>query len=99
MKLRADRRNEKRKTGRMSWQPKVNDLVLDKCQPVADAVQGLTSKFQRQYEGPFLIHRRVNPSICELSDSKGKARGLFCLKHLKPYRKENLEPETSTQGQ
>jgi hypothetical protein len=55
MKLRADRRNEKRKTGRMRWQPKFNELVLVKCQPVADEVQGLTSKFQRQYDGPSLF--------------------------------------------
>jgi hypothetical protein len=83
----------------MRWQPKFNELVLVKCQPVADAVQGLTSKFQRQYDGPLLIRRRVNPSIYELSDSEGKTRGLFCLRHLKPYREETLEPETSTQGQ
>jgi hypothetical protein len=68
--------------------------VLVKCQPVADTVQGLTSKFQRPYEGPFLISRRVNPSIFELSDSKGKIRGLFNLKHLKRYREETLDPRT-----
>jgi hypothetical protein len=61
-------------------------------------VQGLTSKLQRPYEGPFLISRRVNPSIFELSDTKGKVRGLFSLKHLKRYHEENLEPQTSAQS-
>jgi hypothetical protein len=94
IKLRADRRNERRKTGKTQWQPKLNELVLVKSQPVSDTVQGLTSKFQRPYEGPILISRRVNPSIFELSDEKGKIRGLFSLKHLKRYNKENLEPRT-----
>jgi hypothetical protein len=40
---RHDRRNERRKTGKTQWQPKLNELVLVKCQPVADTVQGLTS--------------------------------------------------------
>ncbi|PNF28428.1 hypothetical protein B7P43_G15944 [Cryptotermes secundus] len=94
MKLRADRRNERRKTGRTKWQPRLNDLVLVRCQPVADTVQGLTSKFQRPFEGPFIVQRKINPSIFELADSKGKIRGLFSLKHLKPFLKESLEPQT-----
>jgi hypothetical protein len=55
-------------------------------------MQGLTSSFQRPYEGPFLITRKVNPSIFELADEKGKIRGVFSLKHLKGYLEENLEP-------
>jgi hypothetical protein len=56
--------------------------VLVKSQPVANTMQGITSKFQRPYEGPFLISIRVNPSIFELADEKGKIQGLFSLKHL-----------------
>jgi transposase InsO family protein len=47
MKLKADKRNKKRKTGRTRWKPRLQELVLMKCQPVSDAVQGITSKFQR----------------------------------------------------
>jgi hypothetical protein len=91
IKLRADRRNERRKTGKTQWQPKLNELVLVKIQPVSDTVQGSTSKFQRPYEGPFLISRRVNPSIFELS-------GLFSLKHLKRYHEETSNPGLKHKG-
>jgi hypothetical protein len=96
MKLRADRQNERQKTGKTKWQPRLDDLVLVRCQPVADAVQGLTSKFQIPFEGPFIIHRKVNPSMFELADPKGKIRGLFSLKQLKSYLQKIPEPETST---
>jgi hypothetical protein len=49
MKLKAEKRNVKRRTGKTQWQPKLKELVLVKCQPVSDAVQGITGKFQRPY--------------------------------------------------
>jgi hypothetical protein len=61
-----------------------------KCQQALDVVQGVTIKFQRPYEDPYLIHRKVNPSIYELDDSEGRIRGLFNLKHLKPYLTEKF---------
>jgi hypothetical protein len=48
-------------------------------------VQGITSKFQRTYDGPYVIHKEINPNLLELQDKEGKLRGLFNLKHLKPY--------------
>jgi transposase InsO family protein len=93
MKLRAEKRNKRRKTGSTRWEPKLHDVVLVKSQSVSDAVQGVTSKFQLLYEGPYLIYRKVNPSIYELADSKGKIRGIFKLKHLKPYLTEKTEEE------
>jgi hypothetical protein len=65
MKLRADRRNKRRKTVINQWKPNLQELVLVKCQPASDAVQGVTSKFQRRFEGPYLIHQTVNPSTYE----------------------------------
>jgi hypothetical protein len=59
-----------------------------KCQHASDAVQGITSKFLRPYEGPFQIQRKINPAIYELFDMEGKLRGFFNIKHLKPYRTE-----------
>jgi hypothetical protein len=85
MKLRANKRNQKRKTGRTRWKPSLQELVLVKCQPASDAVQGITNKFQRPYEGPYVIHKEINPNLLELQDKEGKSRGLFNLKHLKPY--------------
>jgi hypothetical protein len=85
MKLRADKRNLKRKTGRTKWKPNLQELVLVKCQPASDAVQGITSKFQRPYEGPYVVHKEVNPNLFELQDRDGRSRGLFNLTHLKPY--------------
>jgi hypothetical protein len=45
MKLKADKRNQKRKTGRTRWKPSLQELALVKYQPASDAVQGFTSKF------------------------------------------------------
>jgi hypothetical protein len=69
-----------------------------KCQPASDAVQGITSKFQRPYEGPYLFQRSINPAIYELCDTEGKIRGIFNIKHLKPYlsgRDLSVETEKS----
>jgi hypothetical protein len=89
MKLRADKRNKRRKTGKTRWRPQIEDFVLAKRQPVSDAILGVISKFQRPYEGPYLIHREINPSIFELAHSGGKLRGIFHLKHLKPHLAED----------
>jgi hypothetical protein len=85
MKLKAEKRNKKLKTGRTRWNPQLKDLVLVKCQPASDAVQGITSKFQRPYEGPYLIQKIISPAIYELCDTAGKPRGIFNIKHLKPH--------------
>jgi transposase InsO family protein len=85
MKLKAEKRNRNRKTGRTKWRPKVNDLVLVRSQPAADAAQGVSSKFQRPFEGPYTILKIINPGMCELYNEDGKLRGLFNVKHLKPY--------------
>jgi hypothetical protein len=88
MKLKAEKRNLNRRTGRTQWKPKIGDLVIVKCQPASDAVQGVTSKFQRPYEGPYSISREVNPAIFQLSDPEGRIRGIFKITHLKPYLSE-----------
>jgi hypothetical protein len=85
MKLNADKRNRNRKTGRTKWRPKVNDLVLVRRQPAADAAQSVSSKFQRPFEGPYTILKIINPGMYKLYNEEGKLRGLFNVKHLKPY--------------
>jgi hypothetical protein len=60
IKLKAEKRYKKRKTGRTKWKPCLQQLLLVKWQPPSDAVQGITSKFQRPYEGPYRIHSEEN---------------------------------------
>jgi hypothetical protein len=86
MKLKAEKRNRKRKTGRTQWEPRLQELLLVKCQPTSDAVQGVTSKFQGPYEGPYRIQKKISTAICEIGDTEDKLWGLFNIKHLKPFR-------------
>jgi hypothetical protein len=85
MKIRARKRQAKRKIGRTVWQPNIGDAVLVKSQPVSDASLGITGKFHPAYEGPYYIKRFIPPAMYELRGDTGKSRGLFNLKHLKPY--------------
>jgi hypothetical protein len=85
MRLKTDKRKKRKKGGTFKWQPQLEERVLVKCQPVSDASQGSTSKFIRVYEGPFCISKVINPNIYEVSDEKGKLRGMFNLRHMKPY--------------
>jgi hypothetical protein len=88
MKQRAADRKRRRKTGARKWDPQLQDRVLVRCQPVSDAALGLTSKFTRPYEGPYVVTKIVPPSAYEISDHKGKLRGLFNKEHLKRYLME-----------
>jgi hypothetical protein len=85
MKLRADKRKSKHRTGATKWKPQLRDKVLVKCQPTSDASQGVTGKFQRPFEGPFIISKIITPSVYEVADNQGKLRGKFNLGHLRPY--------------
>jgi hypothetical protein len=89
MKLKAERRRRQQKPSTLKWQPNLRDAVLIRCQPISDAVQGIIGKFQRPFEGPFVIQKFMPPAMYELHDEKGKSRGLFNLKQLKPYLRSN----------
>ena len=84
-KDKAERRKSKRKKGRFEWKPQVGDLVLVRSAPVSDATRGIIGKFQRIYEGPFLIRKRINSGLYELQNELGEVKGLFHITHLKPY--------------
>jgi hypothetical protein len=75
----------KRKKGQYKWTPQLNDIVLVKQQPTSDAIQGDTTKFQRPYEGPYVIQNMINPTLFEVTDRTGNQKRLFNKKHLKPY--------------
>ena len=88
MRKRAVARERRRKKGNVEWEPKVNDKVLVKTQPMSDAVKGITAKFLYIFEGPFLISKVLDHSAYELKDERGKVRGEFNKRQLKQYREE-----------
>jgi hypothetical protein len=63
----------------------MGDQVLVKSQPVSDASKGITGKFQRLYEGSFVIKEVVNVYLYKLQSKSGNSKGLFHISHLKPY--------------
>jgi hypothetical protein len=85
MKLRADKRQRKHRTGATKWKPQLRDKVLVKYQPISDAARGVTGKFRHPFEGPFWVSKIITPSMYEISDKQCKLRGKFNLGHLKPY--------------
>jgi hypothetical protein len=84
-KIKAEKWNLKGKNGKNRWTPKINNLVLVKQQSTSDAIQGVTIKFQKPYDGPYVIQTIVNSSLFKLKDRLGKRKGLFNKRHLKPY--------------
>jgi hypothetical protein len=76
MRLRANRRSRRRKRGLVKWIPRLQEAVLLRTHQ-SDMAKGVTSKFQRPYEGPYYVTRIVNPSIYEISDARGKSKGIF----------------------
>jgi hypothetical protein len=91
MKLKAERRNLKRKTGHTQWHPTLKDLVLVKSQAASDATQGITAKLKMPYEGPYERSKMISSAIFEVSDQTGKIRGIFNKAHLKPYLSATIE--------
>jgi hypothetical protein len=86
LKKRAEKRERRVKRGRCKWDPSVGEEVLVEASRLSDANRGLTHKFARPYEGPFCISRIVSPAIFEISDSKGKIRGMFSKGALKKFK-------------
>jgi hypothetical protein len=70
-------------------------MVLVRKHPTSDAMQGITTKFQRSYEGPYVIHALISPSLVELKDSMGNYKGLFIKKHLKHYHEFEREEKNT----
>jgi len=54
---------------------------LLKFQPASDAALGLTAKFMRPFDGPWVITKIIPPSCYEISDTEGKIRRPF-IRHL-----------------
>jgi hypothetical protein len=86
MRQRANNRKNKRKHGNVKWKPKVDDKVLMRTQPSSDGIAGVTGKFIRPYEGPYVISRVISPSTVEVCDKNRKFRGQYNLKSIRPYK-------------
>jgi hypothetical protein len=85
MKGKAEKRKRQKGKGNFRWRPQIGDQVLVKSKPVSDASKGITGKFQRLYEGPFVIKEVVNVYLYKLQSKSGNSKGLFHISHLKPY--------------
>jgi len=71
------------------WKPRVNDKVLVRTQPCSDAIVGVTGKFIRPYEGPYMIGKVLPPSTVEVCDRNGKFKSQFNWKLIKVYKEGN----------
>jgi hypothetical protein len=94
MRVRANRRSRRRKRGQVKWMPRLQEAVLLRTPHQSDMEKGVTSKFQRPYEGPCYVTRIVNPSIYEISDARRKNKGIFNKGSLRRFRQEGGPPST-----
>jgi hypothetical protein len=62
-----------------------------RTQPSSDAIAGVTGKFIRPYEGPYMISKVIPPSTVEVYDSNGKIKGQFNWKSIKVYKEATYE--------
>ena len=88
MRKRAEARQKRRKRGNKKWEPRVNEKVLVKTQPMSDAIKGISAKFVYLFEGPFWVSKILGHSAYELKDECGRICGEFNKKQLKQYKEE-----------
>ena len=88
MRKKARDRRERMRKGNKTWEPKEKEKVLERIQPVSEPAAGVTAKFIRPYEGPYIISKVIPQSTYELSTTSGKVMGEFNKKSLKPYIEE-----------
>jgi hypothetical protein len=66
MKKKATKRKRRRQLESTKWELELNGEVLLKCQSTSDAVLGITAKFMRPFDGPWVI-TKIIPSCYEIS--------------------------------
>ena len=71
----------------LQWETELNEEVLLKWQSTSDTALGITAKFIRTFDGPWLIMTIILPPCYKISDKEGKIRGTFNKTALK---KKNL---------
>jgi hypothetical protein len=60
-----------------------------RTQSISDAIAGVTGKFIKPYEGPYLISKVISPSTVEVCDRNGRFIGQYNLKSAKVYKEAN----------
>jgi hypothetical protein len=85
MKEKTTKRNKRGKKSSSKWKLQVGDLVLAKCQALSDAVDCITKKFVRAYDGPWKVTRAINPTTYEVANEQVKITKVFNQKAIKPY--------------
>jgi hypothetical protein len=71
---------KRRQLGSTRWEAELHEEeVLLKCQPTSDAALGVTAKFMRPFDGPWVITKIIPPSPYEISDKERRIRGTFNL--------------------
>ena len=98
MRKRAEARGRRRKRGNTKWEPRLDEKVLVKTQPMSDAVKGISAKFMYLFEGPFWVSKILDHSAYDLKDECGRIRGEFNKKQLKQYNEEEGNGEVRTGG-
>lgn len=67
----------------------MKNRVLVESQNLSDAVAGVVVKFKHVYQGPYVISTTLPHSSYEIINDKGRLRGDFSRRQMKPYRSEN----------
>jgi hypothetical protein len=82
LKKRAEEWSRRKKRGQCKWNPVISEVVLVENNCVSDSNQGVTQKFMWPYEGPFWITKIVLLSIFEITNDKGRVKGIFNKRSL-----------------
>jgi hypothetical protein len=83
MKEKAAKRKERSSGSR--WRPQVGDLILAKCQAVSDAVDDVTKKFAKPYDGPWKVSRVINPTTYEVTNEQDGIQKVYDQSAMKLY--------------
>jgi hypothetical protein len=86
LKRKMPKGKNKRKRGNFKWKPMVNERVLIRTHHKPDAMAGVTGKFIRSVEGPYVGSKLLSPLTVEICDSGGRNKGVFNWKSIKPYQ-------------
>jgi len=73
----ATKRKRRRQLGSTRWKPELNEEVLLKCQPTSDAALGITAKFMRPYDGPWVITIIIPHHVTRYQTKKERLEGPF----------------------
>ena len=72
---------------RREWQPTVGTAVLRKVHTLSNKANSYNAKLDNTYAGPYTVHRRVSPVICDLKEISGKIVRHIHVRDLKEYNK------------